>query len=250
MHIERAAHVDHGVSHSSSSAQMGLGIAGVAVGALVCAGPGVVACLGAIGLYGGLGLDAGKLVDKFQPASVSGKIVRGLPTVLLGPDVKHAARAHSDTIVDCDDVPVLEGSKTVMLGPERSPMSRRGDRAQCGGQIVEGLKTVLVGGAPSHEGEDITEVVPTALWWLQFGVGAAGVAKALATDGAWKAGTAAGAFIAGSAGQGDVANLLGAAGAGRLPSQGSIAQKLNWLSTVGQGSATGVRLGADVVTRP
>jgi hypothetical protein len=168
--LDYAAHVDHHVSHSSSVGRVTLGLAGAALAvAIVVSGGtiGLVAVAAAAGLGGDLGLAAGAVIDDhFIPPSASNKIVTGFPTVLLGRQQKHAARADPDSRTDCGHR-VAEGSKTVNLGPEFKPMARRQDRDDGGGTIVEGLDDpaglLVVGGDPSQLGQTIDESDPLAV---------------------------------------------------------------------------------------
>lgn len=178
--IDLAAHVDHQVTHASSTARIVLGITFAALGvgiavAIIAGGAAPAAVVGAGvwgasainvsipvivsgGSYGGLGMDIGKEIDKYLAPSPAGKLVSGYPTVLLGPDLKQAARADAaDTVASCEPIQVAEGSKIVMLGPESKPMSRRQDRLKCGGVISQGIRTILVGGDPSLKGQPIAE---------------------------------------------------------------------------------------------
>lgn len=179
--IELAAHVDHKVTHASSTAKVALGITGAMIGigiSTMVTGGGTIAVIAAAGAYGGAGLDLGKMVDKFLAPSPAGKLVSGFPTVLLGPDTKQAARADAeDTKADCDKTLVAEGSKIVMLGEEAKPMSRRQDRLKCGGMISEGIRTIFVGGEASMKGEPINEEDRLAVKALSAAFGIAGAIK-------------------------------------------------------------------------
>src|SRR5690349_14979293 len=128
MYMELAAHVDHAVNHAPSKGRIALGVTGAIIAGLLTDG-GAWAVIGAAGAGGGMGMDGGKIIDKLSAPSAAGKILTGNPTVLLGPDGKHAARANApDTIVGCHNQQVAEGSKIVMIGREFRPMSRRNDK--------------------------------------------------------------------------------------------------------------------------
>jgi uncharacterized Zn-binding protein involved in type VI secretion len=160
MHLEYAAHVTHPVSHTADAATIGLGLLGAAIVAVVViySGGTALTVLSAASAAGGLGMDAGKVIDRFSAPSTAGHVTSGVSNVFLGPSVKPAARANmADTKVDCHDEQVAEGSKIVMIGQETKPMSRRGDRTKCGGLIADGVRSIFVGGDPSQLGQPIDE---------------------------------------------------------------------------------------------
>lgn len=176
MDLNYAAHVDHPISHSSNIGQLALGIGAAVIAtvvvvysggtALLAFGP-AMAAAGTVATAGNVGMLGGKVVDAAIGESNECFIATGFPTVLLGEDIKPAARADApDTKTrGWHEIKVAEGSKTVMLGPEFKPMSRRGDRIDsgCGGKIVDGLHSLLVGGEPSKQGTAISEEDSTAL---------------------------------------------------------------------------------------
>ncbi len=167
MNLNYAAHVDHPINHASNLGQIALSITGVIVAAAVVIYSGgtalvVLSIEGAstIATAGSVGMAGGKIVDNFIPPSAECWIKTGLETVLLGPQIKPAARADADdskTRGRHDDKKMAEGSKIVMIGPLTKPMSRRGDRTECGGTIVDGVHSILVGGDPSKQGISINE---------------------------------------------------------------------------------------------
>jgi hypothetical protein len=193
MPLEPAARVDDPVTHSSNALQFTLAGIGIlcTVTLITIALPEVLAATGVTGavatgaeavagvVNGGLEalswtkntvtiignvasvLDTpAKAIDKAAFAvSASGQIGSGFPRVLLGNQIRAAARALSEDTKTktCHVDLVFEGSKTVMLGANVAPMSRRTDRTKCGGKIANGLETVLVGGPPSEEGVSVSE---------------------------------------------------------------------------------------------
>lgn len=176
MNLQYAAHVDHPVSHSSNVGQITLGLAAAAIATIVVVYSGGTALLafgamaeaaGTVATAGSVGILAGKGVDTFVPSSAECFIASGFPTVLLGPSFKPAARADApDTKTrGWHEIKAAEGSKIVMLGPETKPMSRRGDRIDtgCGGTIMDGIHSILVGGERSKQGVDIAEEDSTSL---------------------------------------------------------------------------------------
>ncbi len=170
-YMQYAAHVDRGITHSSTKGQITLGVGGLVIGVaivLVTLPESVTLAVvlegaSTAGLALGDGKIAGGLIDGFIGGSVTEWLVSGLDTVRLGPAVKQAARVHPDTVSSGDHANPAEGSKTVLLGPEFRPMSRRGDRMTCGGTITEGLDSVVVGGLPSQQGVPIEEQDPALL---------------------------------------------------------------------------------------
>jgi hypothetical protein len=169
MYMAFPAHVDHPIDHSTETrvafALLGIGIGalivigtgGWAVAALITAeGIGLMGNAGAIGFYVvGMPLDTWVF-----PKTGACTIASGLPSVMLGPELKRAARADSqDTLTSGRhrEYTMFEGSRTVMLGKEQSPMSRVGDRSSCGGTIANGVHSILVGGPPSKEGVRLGE---------------------------------------------------------------------------------------------
>lgn len=163
MHLEYAAHVTHPVSHTADAATIGLGLIGATIAAIVVISSGgtalpVLSAVGTVATAGGLGMDVGKVIDRFSAPSIEGHVTSGVSNVFLGPSVKPAARANmADTKVDCHDEQVAEGSKIVMIGQATKPMSRRGDRTKCGGLIADGVRSIFVGGDPSQLGTPIDE---------------------------------------------------------------------------------------------
>lgn len=210
--IHFAAHVDHPIAHSSNIGRISLGIGAAVLAAAIIIGTGGTAAIltfaaaGTVAASGSLGIFAGGAIDYFAPDVNECFVKTGLPTVLLGPQVKHAARAdHEDTKTRGwhDDKKLLEGSKIVMLGPETRPMSRVGDRSGdgCGGKIADGLRSLLVGGEPSQHGQRISEANSPALNALSMVFdlvgGASGIAKGGVANVARGSADIAGALIGG-----------------------------------------------------
>ena len=78
---------------------------------------------------------------------VGGKIVSGLPTVLIN----GRPTARSSDVAECvgpNHDPILTGCETVLVGAH--PIARAFDSTE-GGMITSGAETVLVGPAPSPE---------------------------------------------------------------------------------------------------
>ncbi len=175
-YIQYAAHVDREVTHSSSTGTLALAAGGILIGVaiVIVAAPEVVTmtvvleAASTVGDYAGAGKIIGGLVDSFSAPGRAGELVSGLDSVRLGPNVRQAARVHDDTRASCDNEKPAEGSRTVMLGPERVPMSRRGDRLECNGLISQGLESLIIGGVPSKQGVQIDEKDP--LKWLGIGI--------------------------------------------------------------------------------
>lgn len=173
-YMQYAAHVDHGITHARTSGQLMLAAGGLALGVVIVISTlpesmtvaFVLESASTVGLSISDGKIIGGLIDTFQGAGITEVLATGLETVRLGPEVKMAARVHEDTVSSGDHFSPAEGSKTVFLGPEYKPMSRRGDRMKCNGTITEGLDTVVVGGVPSQQGVAIEEHTPAALKWL------------------------------------------------------------------------------------
>ena len=241
MHLEYAAHVGHPVTHTSSAARIGLGLTGailavaITIGTAGTADVAIMTLVGVAGTYGGVGMDVGKIVDKYLPPSTAGHIVKGIESVLLGPLGKQAARANSDdTKVDChSDRMVAEGSAIVLLGKTFEPMSRRQDRTKCSGIISDGLHSLIVGGEPSEKGQSISEEDSTAVKVLGGIFSLAGAAKSIAkgTTADVLRGTAkAGAVALDNTGHKDAAALLKAS---TTTSPGSIKDAKNAVNYYG-----------------
>ncbi len=256
MHVEKAAHVDHEVTHASSVGTIGLGLAGVVVAAaIVLSAPvsmtiaGAVAVAGTVGQWGAVGMDLGKIVDGFLPVAAAGKIERGLSTVRLGPDQKHAARAFTDSITDCCNKEVAQGSLLVMLGPERRPMSRRGDQLRCSsGCISEGMDSLMVGGAPSALGQqtDMSNPIVTGMSLL---FGALSLSKTIQSGAVRQSVLGGAGLMLEAAGQSDAANLANAGAIGPSTSKGFM-RAVDWAqsgNTAFKGAASGVTLGSQLI---
>lgn len=217
MALQYAAHVDHPVSHTASAATIGLAIVGAALAAAVViySGGTALVVLSTAGTAGSLGMNVGRIVDHFSAPSADAKIISGLPTVLLGPQIKPAARANADdTKVDCHSEKLAEGSKIVMIGEGMKPMSRRGDRTKCGGMIVDGIHSIIVGGDPSMMGVPISEQDSTAVQGLSLVLNLVGAGTTMASGGAINAARGAAQLTAtglDQAGYSDAANVLNAA---------------------------------------
>lgn len=185
-HIHYAAHVDHPIAHSSEIGRLTLGLGAVAIAAIVIVGTGggaailTFAAASTISGAYGVGNTLGTLVDTYiAPPSNECFIQSGIDSVRLGTGTKPAARSdHDDTKTrGWHTKKMAEGSKIVMLGPETRPMSRVGDRSECGGKISDGLRSLVVGGVPSKDGVDIDEQTSTSLWAITLAfdlVGAVG----------------------------------------------------------------------------
>lgn len=217
MDLEYAAHVDHPVTHSSNIGRLTLGIGAAVIATIVVVYSGGTALLafgaaaeaaGTVATAGSVGMLAGSGVDAVLPASNECFIATGFPTVLLGPNIKEAARADSPETKTrgWHEIKVAEGSETVMLGAEFKPMSRRADRIDsgCGGTIADGIHSILVGGKPSRQGVAISEEDSTAVKVLStiFDLvgGVSSIAKGGALDVARGAGQIAATGIGGDEG--------------------------------------------------
>ncbi len=254
--IEWAAHVEHHVTHDSRVGQIGLGIAGVIIAttAAVMAAPAtitaavVLTAVGAVGSYGSLGMDIGKIVDGFIGTVEAGKLVTGLPTVKLGPDRRDAARAFTDSKTDCHEMEVAQGSKIVMMGPERRPMSRRGDKLRCAnGLIAEGLKTLFVGGEASETGQQVEDGLlsgmSTTFAWLS-------IIKSVGTGAVRESLVGIGQQVAAGTGNEAAAGLIGLGGLSK-PSTTGWRRAVDWAdaaNTSMKGAASGVDLATKALT--
>lgn len=186
-HIHYAAHVDHPIAHTSEIGRLTLGLGAVAIAAIVIVGTGggaailTFAAASTISGAYGVGNTLGTLVDTYvAPASAECFIQSGIDSVRLGTATRPAARSdHDDTKTRGrhTNKKMAEGSRIVMLGPETRPMSRVGDRTECGGKISDGLRSLVVGGVPSKDGVAIEEQSSTSLWAITLAfdlVGAVG----------------------------------------------------------------------------
>ncbi len=246
--MEYPARVGHAVTHSSTSGTLALAAGGLIIGVIIVlatapetvtvaavataataateateavvateAAASTVAATGAaistVASYGKAGMTVGKWIDTFLAPSVSGHIIHGLDTVLLGPSVLPAARAEpSDTFADCAGAGKgFEGSATVFLGRENKPMSRREDRLHCAGVISEGEPSIIVGGAPSHEGESIEEADSDAVKDVGLGLDIASLANPFfgTERSAFQAAMGSGQVIAEATGHDKVSDVLG-----------------------------------------
>lgn len=248
MYTEFAAHVGHGVSHSSTAGRliMGAGAAAAFVGlAAACStGVGTVACIGGAATAGGLGMDAGEVIDKMMAPSITERLKTGIDSVFLSPALKNAARAFEDTITDGDGEKVGEGSELVMLGKELRPMSRRADRVLCGGTIVEGCMTIVVGGNPSMMGKKIDEkdTFAVKLMSAAFSLGQMGKSAAekqvLST-----VSNAIGTTLE----MADQKDLAGAAKLGTITKPKDLLEKIDTLNTGRKGADGIINLGSDLL---
>lgn len=222
MHIEYAAHRDHPITHSSTTLTIGLSLAGAAIATIfviTVTGGTAMVVLGMMAAGGSVGLNAGRLGDTLLPVTTRGAITSGAPDVFLGPVSKPAARADADdTKVNCcGDNKVAEGSKIVVIGPDSKPMSRRGDRTKCGGNIAGGIGSIMVGGEASQQGVSITEQDSLAVTYLSATWDVIGGLSTIGKRGAVEIarGTAQLAAVGLSlSGQDDAAKLLKAAATG------------------------------------
>jgi uncharacterized Zn-binding protein involved in type VI secretion len=77
-------------------------------------------------------------------------IEAGSVDTFIGVDVRPAATANEDIVVDCDndsDGPIIQGAMSVFVNG--LPFARRNDRLDCGARIGEGEPSILIGGDPS-----------------------------------------------------------------------------------------------------
>lgn len=260
MHVEFAAHVDHGVAHTSETAKiaLGLGCAVVAVAIVLSGGTAAVALVGAAqagtmvgaagaaSVAGGIGMDVGGIIDKYLPKAIVERIKTGMTTVLLGPDKKEAARAHSSTKLTGHTY-VFEGSITTFLGKEFAPMSRRQDRTECGGEITEHIKTIIVGGDPSRLGKDIKETESGMVTFMKYGFAALGVVNA-AREGVGKAIVAAAPTAIGAVNDDAGTVASGLSGIKGLRSPAGLLERAGQINDAAKGAFTGVQTGTGMVT--
>lgn len=225
LHIHYAAHVDHPISHTASIGRLSVGIGAAAVTAgviVVMSGGSALLAFGAlntIATFGSAGMTLGSFYDSYVAPPVDTCFIQtGIDTVLLGPEIKPAARADHDDSKTRGEHPnkkMFEGSRTVMLGPEIRPMSRVGDRVEdgCGGTISDGIRSLVVGGVRSREGEPLEESESLAVWALSTLFDLVGLANTV------KDGDLAGAAIdaAGMAAGGDVEAVISVGRAVKTP---------------------------------
>lgn len=256
LHIQYAAHVDHGIAHTSEFAQISLGLAAAVVATIVVvatggtaliafSAAGAIAAAGAAGTVataGSLGIAAGSIIDNFViDKAAECWINTGHPTLLLGPESKPAGRAdHADAVTRGrhTNKKLLEGSELVTVGPEIKPMSRRGDRSGegCGGVICEGLSSLLVGGTPSSQGTKVSEESSTALWAISLTFDLVGAGSTAAKGGVGNIirGVAqGGAALIG----GDTANYVGVA---TLTKPQNVLDAVSGMNTIFKGGQSAV----------
>lgn len=257
--IQYAAHVDHPIAHTSNIGRLTLGIGAALIAtvvvvysggtALLAFGP-AMAAAGTVATAGSVGILAGTPVDAALPKVNECFIATGLQTVLLGPNIKPAARADSpDTKTrGWHEIKAAEGSKIVMLGPEFKPMSRRGDRIDsgCGGTIVDGIHSILVGGEPSKQGVKIGEEDSTSLKVLTAIFDLVGGASTAVKGGLVNAARGAAQIAAVPIG-GDEGKFLKAIGTGR---PGNLLEAIDSTNTVVDGANGAVNLGTRIVSPP
>lgn len=222
-HIHYPAHVDHPISHTASIGRLSIGIvaAAAAAVAIVYTGGGAAilafGALGSVSTVGSAGMTLGKFYDQYVAPPVDTCFVKsGLDSVRLGPEVKAAARAdHDDSLVRGahEGEKFAEGSRIVMLGPEIRPMSRVGDRTDCAGVISDGIRSIVVGGAPSREGEPIDEKDSLAVRALTAVFTAAGIVSSVGKGEMVGAGLDTIGYLAG----GDVEQVIGAGRSLKVP---------------------------------
>jgi uncharacterized Zn-binding protein involved in type VI secretion len=252
MYIEYAAHVDHGVYHTSDTAKITLGLlaAGIAVFIVATGGAGAVAVIGAAGTAGSLGMDLGKIIDGYSPKNIEEHIASGLDSVRLGGQRKPAARAFTDSkLTDHGGDNVEEGSENVMLGVQRTPMARRQDRTSCGGTIAEGVKSILVGGNPSKQGRPIEEKEGDAAVFFNWSFGMMSAGKNLMKKQFIKGTWDGVATTAGALGHGELESVmkLGSAGKPSALKGKNALDRASQLNRYQKGGETLVDLGADLV---
>ncbi len=157
MSSEYAARVGDGISHTSHENAGWMGMAaGAALGVII-----IIATGGSAGIIAGIvyvagfastGADVGEAASGLLGGGslvVAGRIVQGADTVHTGRGAPRAAKAHPDTKVSCHAGEfVAQGSRTTFI--ENHNASRRKDKTTCGGGIVQGCPTVLIGGAPAY----------------------------------------------------------------------------------------------------
>jgi hypothetical protein len=255
--LQYASHVDSPISHSSNIAQLTLGIGAIVVAtivvvysggtALLAFGPAVEA-VATIGTAGSVGLTAGKIGDSVLPSSAECFIKTGIPTVMLGPKTKHAARADADDTKTrgWHEKKVAEGSKIVMLGPETRPMSRRGDRIEdgCGGTLLDGEHTILVGGEPSKKGTAISEADSGAVRAVTLFCDFLGATTTVLKGGTLNIIRGGAQYVAMGVG-GDTGDVLKAAATGR---PGGVLEGLDAATNIFKGSAGAANIGTAIVS--
>ena len=246
-YLDYAAHVENPISHSTEWKRYTLAATGVVVAtfATIMTGGGTILVMSAAVTWGAIGKDVGELADKWGPPVVGGdKIKSGNQTLFLGVGIRAAARAQSDdTKVTCHDKPILEGSTTVVLGPDFKPLARRQDRTKCSGLIADGLQSVLVGGVPSERGTEIREEDSAGMKLLGRTLNVLGILTAWKSAAGWLAKTRASlqtaSFAAEETGNPKTAAALGLAASD--PSAGV---------TAAADTAKNVRKAVDEFSRP
>lgn len=188
-YAEFAARVGSHINHKSEAGRIGLGLAGIVIGVVLVTGSVatggalVVVVVGSAATYGSIGMDIGKIVDNMAPPVVTADhfIGTGVDSVRLGKGIWPAARADSDDTKDAKDgEKMFEGSLIVLIGEDFKPLVRRQDKVLCGGSVVEGIDTIIVGGQPSQKGVPLDAKDSAFLKVLTWSIFVAGLGKGIA----------------------------------------------------------------------
>ncbi|AUX27742.1 uncharacterized protein SOCEGT47_083400 [Sorangium cellulosum] len=219
-----AARLGDEIGHTSAwagliaGACIGLAIGGAILFTAVTGGAGAVligaAIAGGVGL-GAAGALAGAEIGKMFEGSPCGTTETGSPDTFI--EARAAVRAVLD-VIEHGGKKVAQGSSTVFVNGEH--LSRRTEKAQCGGVISQGASYTFIGGdtltlVPIEE--EVPSWLTTTLQWTAFLAG--GVALVLTGVGAGVAvaalglgGSLAGGFLGGHVGEA-VGGLFGERGA-------------------------------------
>lgn len=219
--MPEASRLHDPIEHSSALAGFLVGaVLGIAAGALIVATGGAAGIIAAavIGSSMAAGAGIGEVIGSLSCFNtVTGGVATGSPNTYTND--RASTRATLD-IVLCshghDGKRVAQGSGTVFINDQ--PASRKGDKIECAGKLVECSGDVFIGG-PTVTTLDIASEVPKWLRWTVMGIGIlssivlVGPLMTAIGIGASMAGGAAGVWVAEQMGLGeDGQKLMGLAG--------------------------------------
>jgi uncharacterized Zn-binding protein involved in type VI secretion len=175
-----AARLGDRITHGAAVAEHAAGaLVSVVTGALVSAAGAAGAATATLGAGLGCGGGRGITTADVIPFAVSGAVLAGSPTLLIGAarmPVALATAAPLECAIHHGNI-VRTGSASVSVGG--MGLARQTDQTACGAIVSDGDKTVLVGGAPS----DAAPSNPLAAIAHGAACASAGIGAALA-DGA------------------------------------------------------------------
>jgi hypothetical protein len=165
--VERAARVTSPVEHRDYTLRATGSVLGVLAGAaIVIIGRGrpraIKAGIGVAnyGRQGGIAIDG-----MVKLKSGSEKIVKGVPSVILEEEKHEAANTSPKTKTDQHAASPKTGSDSVFI--EKYPASRRTDRVECKGTIIEGAPHILYGGGLTSAELELMPDLPKPLQVLE-----------------------------------------------------------------------------------